>query len=202
MEVSYSEIRNELNTGDIILYSGSSVASKLIQWASGSRWSHIGLVIKLEEYDLLTVWEATPASNVKDIFSNTIRKGVQLLPLSERIHAYDGSISIRKLQGNTLSVDSLKNLMLLRKELKNKKYEQSKTELLKSLYDGPWGKNEKEDLSSVFCGELVAEAYQRLLLLDEKKVSNEYIPADFGEGRLTRLNNGFYLSEEIEIVKE
>ena len=35
----------------------------------------------------------------------------------------------------------------------------------------PFGKN-KEDLSSVFYSELVAEAYQTLGLLDEKKPSN------------------------------
>jgi hypothetical protein len=38
-----------------------------------------------------------------------------------------------------------------------------------------------EDLTSLFCSELVAEAYQRLGLLDESTPSNEFTPADFSE---------------------
>jgi hypothetical protein len=37
----------------------------------------------------------------------------------------------------------------------------------------------KEDLSSLFCSELVAEAYQKMGLLTEQLPSNEYIPKDF-----------------------
>jgi len=68
-------------------------------------------------------------------------------------------------------------------------------ELLKSAYDGPFGKNE-EDLSSLFCSELVAEAYQRLGLLTEGTPSNEFTPADFG-GDINLINAD--LSETIEV---
>ena len=54
-------------------------------------------------------------------------------------------------------------------------------ELFKAAYDGWFGQNE-EDLSSLFCSELVAEAYQRMgLISDGKKAlpSNEFTPKDF-----------------------
>lgn len=88
--------------------------------------------------------------------------------------------------------------MELRVELKGKHYESSKIELLKLAYDGPFGHN-NEDLSSIFCSELVAEAYQRLSLVTEEKPSNEYTPADFSEKKLKELQGGFSLSEEITL---
>ena len=36
-------------------------------------------------------------------------------------------------------------------------------------------------MSSLFCSELLAEAYQRMLLLSEDMPSNEYTPADWSE---------------------
>lgn len=55
----------------------------------------------------------------------------------------------------------------------------NKLELIKAAYGGWLGDN-KENLSSLFCSELVAEAYQRMGLLPEVgsahkvKPSNEY----------------------------
>ena len=108
---------------------------------------------------------------------------------------------MRQLQGDDLPQNSIRKLMDLRKELRGKHYERSKVELFKSAYDGPFGHN-KEDLSSIFCSELVAEAYQRLSLLTEKKSSNEYTPADFSEKRMKELQGDFYLSKEITLKDE
>lgn len=67
-----------------------------------------------------------------------------------------------------------------RHEISGRPYETNKIELLKAAYDGLFGDN-KEDLSSLFCSELIAEAYQKMGLLTEKLPSNEYIPKDFSE---------------------
>jgi hypothetical protein len=45
---------------------------------------------------------------------------------------------------------------------------------------------DEEDLSSLFCSELVAESYQVMGLLPagkKDKPSNEYVPADFSKER-------------------
>ncbi len=73
-------------------------------------------------------------------------------------------------------------------------------ELVKAAYDGPFGRN-TEDLSSLFCSELVAEAYQRLGLLSEAKPANEYTPADFSEKKELQLLAGT-LGNEIIIKDE
>ena len=79
--------------------------------------------------------------------------------------------------------------MRLRRELAGRKYEADKLQLIKAAWDHAFGHN-TEDLSSLFCSELVAEAYQRLGLLDENKPSNEYVRGDFSEKRVLSLLRG------------
>ncbi len=195
----YGEVRGQLKTGDIVLFSGKGGISAGIKWATLSRWSHVGMIMNLEEYDIVTVWESTTLSSLTDLDTQIPRKGVQLVPLSARMDSYGGEIAIRQLQEVDLGPADVKKLMAFRKEVKGRKYEEDKIELIKAAYDGPLGRN-AEDLSSLFCSELVAEAYQRLGLLDEEKPSNEYTPADFSEKTVLSLLRG-RLGPEI-FVKE
>lgn len=182
-------IRAKLKTGDIVLFSGKGGISAGIKWATLSRWSHVGMIVVLPEYDFVTVWESTTLSSLVDLDTATPHKGVQLVPLSSRIEGYGGEVAVRQLDGVTFDDGDIKNLMLLRRELAGKKYEQKTIELIKAAYDGPLGRN-SEDLSSLFCSELVAEAYQRLGLLSEDKASNEYTPSDFSQDKKLQLLEG------------
>ncbi len=199
MKKKYEEIRKSLKTGDIVLFSGKGGISAGIKWATLSRWSHVGMVLKLEEYDFVTIWESTTLSNLKDLISGKCRKGVQLVPLSSRVNKYEGEIAVRQLSGVSFTANDVKNLMEFRKQMTGKPYEEDMIELIKAAYDGPFGHNE-EDLSSLFCSELVAEAYQRLGLLSEKKPSNEYTPADFSSKKEIKLKKG-ELGPEIILKK-
>jgi len=180
--MKYEDIRNSLKTGDIVLFSGKGNISTGIKYATRSRWSHVGMVLVLPEYDFTCLWESTTLSDIRDV-SGVLRRGVQLVPLSDRIQQYRGEIAFRKLLVNVPD-DSILKLMILRKELRDRPYEKNKLELIRAAYDGPFGAN-AEDLSSLFCSELVAEAYQALGLIDEREPSNEYTPADFADRRTT-----------------
>jgi hypothetical protein len=92
----------------------------------------------------------------------------------------------------------VKALNTFRHEVSGRKYETNKIELLKAAYEGIFGEN-KEDLSSLFCSELVAEAYQKMGLLTEELPSNEYIPKDFSEEKSLRLELDYTLQKEIDI---
>lgn len=76
-------------------------------------------------------------------------------------------------------------------------------------------KNHEEDLSSLFCSELVAHVYQEVNLIgeltivtmkhtstsifvDKTKLSDEFTPDDFSSHRTLKLNFG-YLESEIYI---
>ncbi|MDH5654417.1 MAG: hypothetical protein OEZ34_00795, partial [Spirochaetia bacterium] len=166
------------------------------KWGTFSKWSHVGMILKLKQYDFLTIWESTTLTNIKDLETGDYIRGVQLVPLSQRVSRYSGNIAVRQLNGAEITESHIEKLMKLRENLKGKKYESDQIELLKSAYDGPGGLN-KEDLSSLFCSELVAEAYQALGLLDENMPSNEFTPADFSEQGSIKLNRNAELGKEI-----
>jgi hypothetical protein len=196
----YSDIRGSLETGDIVLFSGKGGISSAIKWFTASGWSHVGMVLRLPEWNMVLLWESTTLGNLKDVTDRKAKQGVQLVALSERVATYKGEVSVRHLKVNR--TDHMKRALLdFRKQVKNRPYEKSRIELIKAAYDGPLGEN-IEDLSSLFCSELVAEAYQRLGLLSEpprSKPSNEYTPKDFSSAERLPLLQGATLSAEITL---
>jgi hypothetical protein len=186
--VKYETIRSKLQSGDIVLFSGKGGLSTGIKWFTASRWSHLGMVVRPVDFDVVLLWEASPITDIKDIQSGKIHKGVRLVALSERIQTYEGEVAIRLLdvEREPKMIDALNEL---RRELKSRPFEKDVIELLKSAWDGPLGQN-IADLSSLFCSELVAEAYQQMELLSRHKPSNEYTPRDFSEEGRLKLRKG------------
>jgi len=197
---TYADIRDTIDTGDIILFSGKGGISDCIKLFSGSKWSHIGLVVKSVELDFIMLWESTTLCNLQDVEDGVCKNGVQTVALSDRINTYDGDIAVRKFLGCKTPA-MLAALKQFREESKNKPYEQNKVELIQSLLDGHLFKENTEDLSSFFCSELVAEALQRMGILSDKLPSNEFIPRDFRNGNRAEhyLNPGMLYGPEIEI---
>jgi len=196
-EKRYQDNREKLKTGDIVLFGGKGKISSIIKYLTRSKWSHVGIVYRPSS-DLVLLWESTNTDSIEDIESGKARKGVQLIPLSTRIKEYDGIVSVRFLS-TTITGEMLHKLQTFRNEVRGRLYESSLLELIKSVYDGIWGANE-EDLSSLFCSELVAESWQRMALLPEDSPSNEFTPKDFGEGG--NIENSLLmgnLSEEVVI---
>ncbi len=115
----YDNIRSTLNTGDIVLFSGTGIISKTIQVVSKSKWSHVGMVIRDNEWDMLLLWESTTLSKVKDVESRSQKQGVALRPLSARVRDYSaGRVAFRQLQGVTITEEVKQSLITFREEIK------------------------------------------------------------------------------------
>lgn len=178
-----------LKSGDLLFFSGHSVLGNLIKLFTRSKWSHIALVVRSENNDLFC-YEADV-----DSLSDFLKKqgtGVRMIPLTEKINQYPGEVALRIL--NVSQEQELKTmqqqLIEFTKIVKNLPYEKSLIEFIRAAYDGPFGENVNEDLSSIFCSELVAAAYQHMgLLLPHPPglSSNEYTPADFARTTLKLL---------------
>lgn len=171
----------QLRTGDVLLFAGKSQASESIKWATGSRWSHVALVLWVPAYEFPCLYEATTDTSIPDLESGIARSGVQLVPLARRLDLYPGGVALRQLLDTALAPEDLAALHALRQRLMRRPYDDSRLELMGSAYDGPGGRNE-EDLSALFCSELLAESYQALGLIGsgpDDKPSNEHTPADF-----------------------
>lgn len=75
----YSDIRPIIRSGDLLLCSGTSVFSSLIQTTTNSIWSHVGFIIRLPAIDRIMVLES-----VESI-------GVRTVTLSSYVQNYNGT---------------------------------------------------------------------------------------------------------------
>lgn len=176
--VRYSEIRDSLDTGDLVLFDGRGAISTLIRYWTGNK-SHIGMVVRLRDLGVM-LWESTTLTvgNIHDALTGEVRKGVQLVPLSERLRLYDGRVSIRRLTA-TRSDDLRARLGAMREEWKGRPYERDKLSML--LQDRS-GLSEDTELASLFCSELVAETYMRAGWMRRLTAANDFWPSHFADG--------------------
>jgi hypothetical protein len=174
---AYEEVHPAIDTGDLVLFSGKGSVSTGIRWITGGRWSHVGMAVRIGERDGVMLWEATPPGDKGETESARGSEGVRLAVLRERVEDYRGQVAVRHLTVHR-TPEMLAALHSFRREVIGRPYEQNGLELLRSAYEGPFGDN-MEELSSVFCSELVAATYQRIGLLPRHPPSNEYTPADF-----------------------
>ena len=198
------DVNATLHSGDIILFSGETLFSHTIRNFTNSRWSHCGMAIFDKRFGAnVQIW---------DVSKKTFGGIVDLYDLQGRIAAYQGAICYRPLYHldtdnktkrrglNRQDVDAFSHIY---DHLVGRPYETSKIELFNAafdvtVFDIALARNDP-DLTSIFCGELVAETYQRLGLLGDETPSNEYVPADFGGRRDLRLMRGYHFGPEIPI---
>jgi hypothetical protein len=145
--MKYGDMRSQLKTGDILLFSGEGGISNGFKFFTVSKWSHVGMVYRfndpLDAKGSVFCWESTKLGNVQDADTGRLTKGVQRVELSERLERCfaDGyEIGVRPLSG-TLSDDMIRALDEFRHEVRGRPYERDKIELLKSVYDGILGEN-------------------------------------------------------------
>lgn len=192
----YKTFKHQLRYGDIVLFSGTSDASRLVQIPTNSKWSHVGIVYK----------EATEHNDVM-LLESTVEKGVTVTMLGDKIENYNGDISFRHLNVNR-TISMRRALTNIYRELRGRKYESPDAKGLKELsnagidtLDKSIGTTlNKKDLSKIFCSELVAEAYQRMGLLSSTNPlypSNEFTPKDFSKDGNLDLLQGELLKELI-----
>ena len=61
----YAQVRPQIRSGDLLLCAGSSPFSKMIQAATGSPYSHVGFVWRLEGIDRILVLESVESIGVR-----------------------------------------------------------------------------------------------------------------------------------------
>jgi hypothetical protein len=159
----------EIKTGDIILFSGRGIISRLIQVATKSKFSHIGVVYVESNHEPL-VFHST---------SLTTPKGTKLETLSDLLKNYNGKLYHRKL---TPSVDCCyAKKEIFRQYIKDTigtKYESSYIELILSAFGRKLNLQVKTPTSALYCSELVANLYRKLGFITH---SNALTPADFSD---------------------
>jgi hypothetical protein len=158
----------------------------------------VGVVVRSPRFPgRVLLWESTTLADLADIETGVKQHGVQLVPLSERLRGYDGEFKLRPLD-KPITPEMEAALTRRIAELSGRPYEEDKLELLRLAFKGGFAKWRGERLDSLFCSELVAEAYQAMGLLPPHPPSNEYTPRDFAR-RKRPLLGGYALGKIIPV---
>lgn len=97
---------NDYSTGDIILFDGDYIVSRIIDRVIHSQWSHVGIVVKdptflfnSEKKEGVFLYESD-GKEFEDIDSGSKLFGVQIVDLEKKINSYHGTVAHRKLTWN------------------------------------------------------------------------------------------------------
>lgn len=177
-EATLGELLPTLHTGDLALFSGCGMVGRAIRFLTGSYWSHVGMVVRDPHDGRLLVWEATTFSNVADVDSGQIHRGVALVPLIDKVSRYSGDVAFRRMNREIASESRLKRVERMIAILRHAPY---RNYILGHVLSYWWPhRSWLGPRAGTFCSELVVVAYQRMGALPRDVMpAVRSVPADF-----------------------
>lgn len=186
----------DLQTGDLIFFRGNGWESRLIQWVTGSLWSHVAMVVEPTDLDPnsketgLLLWEATSVPG-DDFELGPGKTGPMLCRLNDRLEYYVAEtdtilFSVRYLHTSwTPAMRKAIADFIKDPEVRNSKYPESWEVIWYFFRDRVLRGIEEH---SYYCSELVAATYTRAGILPTSPSPQSYCPKDFSErGFIPRL---------------
>lgn len=179
----YEQHRPQMKTGDVIAFSGNTGFSDLIKWATGSTFSHVGIVLKLELKggfgDSVMIVESTTETSHQDASDTELIKGVQMSWLSKRTLMYDGAVWWVPLH-HPLPPEGRTRAEAWLRETHNQRVPYDTIQVMGAgldLFDR-LGLHNEEDISRLFCSELVTKALKEAGVVPDDLSASEQTPAD------------------------
>ncbi|AZI57129.1 hypothetical protein EH165_02045 [Nakamurella antarctica] len=189
---------NEVRTGDVWLFRGSTVADRAIQTMTNSPVNHVGMAVALDDMPPL-LWHAELGKSLTDMWTGKKQRGVQLHDLGEAVRTWDQKYHARAWV-RQLSVDVTTEMedAVLRTiaRMDGKPFPTTKA-LAQNWLSGRVRFHRSNE--TIYCAELVAVTYQEMGLLAGSRPQNWYDPGRFWSGDKLRLLQGATLGDEIAI---
>lgn len=200
--LSYEEIAGRMRTGDVLLFHGSSRESRAIEKITGSRYSHVAMVIRPDVKKEPWIWQAGPSPLVKDPKTRTKHGGAQLGLMRDALDfmenpAYDDTGYWRR--------------MMVRRPAS---FETSAIEAVAEFEGRPfpsmmkmienWVEGQMHIVSpekTLFCAELVAITMMRMGLLPLSPPANKYSPASFSDEKPVEFLLDARLAPAVEMLR-
>ena len=174
-----------LKTGDLIFLSGNTYGENIVKILSNSKFSHVGMVIKIDNHTYL--WECDIGQNKKT--------GVRVIYLDEKLRSYKGSniIAIRRINKKVVDNiedfnDKLSNIVSTQI---NKNFDQEMYVWISDFFG--------REKNTMFCSELIAYTLHHLGLLKLDKKYFQYSPQDFLSTDFTNEGKKLYSQPEFFI---
>lgn len=189
-EIAYTSVKDSLKTGDLVLFHGVQVTSKLIELIEWSFWSHVGMVVLPKDIGLSgeepLFWESTSSGDgLIDFLSGKPKEsGPMLVSLGERIRVdlnqqYDTHFKVKYLN-RPLDLSEFIKLEAFMKQTHKRGFPTAEN-TLKYYIEGR-AYNKPSPMTEVFCSELIAETFVELGFFSSNYVANGYCPDDFDKG--------------------
>jgi len=199
----YEVLKDELKTGDIILFSGQYEMSKVVEKIEGSLWSHVAMVMRLPQFDFPLLYEATDLTNLPDLLHNDYITGPKVVDLKKRLETYGEDVkpykpplyAVRKLEKPLPASDTDKLINIL-----NKLHGVPNPTSLDMVLETLLGRflHIPSTTKTITCSGFMAFTYEHLGLLKGDMPINGYAPKDFStDGDLKIIGNA--LGNEIII---
>lgn len=197
-----------LETGDIILFSTNRWYSDVIEYADDTLFSHCGIVLVNPTYiDASLNGIYLLESGVEPFPDSTDNKyhfGVQIVPLIKVVNEYvlhkAGNLYHRKLVCNR-DKSFERNLVRAYGIVKDKPYNCDPIDWIEALFGIHWF--DRQITSRFWCSALVAYIYVQLKIVDSNIDWTLVTPREWGSNQVSNFVflNGSYLQKEIRMLK-
>ena len=177
--VTFDQLKDKLQTGDIFFASGIGAGSQRIEKLEHCEWSHVAMIVRTPD-DQLLLWESSSLDNLEDVRFHDQKPGPQLVRRVDRLSTdvgckYDGKFAIRR-----LNVDRTPEMLEKLNAFIGQVYDATFPSHLRMYFEVLEGKlGIQSSFKDFFCSKLLAETYIQLGLLPSHPVPNSYEPASF-----------------------
>jgi len=172
--VEYEVRRLQIKNGDVLMYRGRSLESRLIRWATRSKYSHAGLA----------VWW-----NYRLMVMEAVGRGVIVTPLSKNVSSYRGYVEWFTSVEDIPDEQRLRLVEFAQQEL-GKEYALWRAVILglRLLFQHDVDKRDRlRREGRLFCSHFVAEAYNAVGRDLKKGVSDRFMsPGDIASSPLLK----------------
>ena len=170
--ITLNEFINSSQTGDILLYSTSLWYSKIIEYFQGSKFSHVGIILKdpvyiNEKLKGLYILESG-SEDIPDPTDGKLKFGVQITPLEHTIKSYQnswiGNLYYRKLD-YLRDEQFIENIKKIYHDVHNRPYDLDLSDWIKADLKLHIGNEHKTN--TFWCSALVSYIYCKMKFLKD-----------------------------------
>jgi len=188
--ISWRDHLDSMETGDLLLFHGSSYwFSYVVEWATWSEFSHIGMILKDPTYireDLKGIYMLESGTErFPDAIEHKIHVGVQLVSIDKLMEFYTGRVYLKKLNrpasASGVVSDFGSVIQYVWKKIEDLPYDSCLWDLMRAEFGIKWGDMHREN--KFFCSALVTFLYENFGLFQEKLAWDSVLPEDYNDGK-------------------
>jgi hypothetical protein len=157
--ISYSELRSQVNPGDVIVFSGKDIPSHVVKIATQSDYVHVAIVLSVEDDrddgNCILLAESHIDTSLPSIGTGECRQGAQVQWLESRLQNCQDPVRWAKLNPELNPAETVK----LQSWLWEIEQQKVSYDYLQAISAG-MGICKTTDFSALFCSELVTRALQ------------------------------------------